>query len=97
MGQHLFRQGLAHLIGGLHRRFELAEKHAGIHHQMQVVAAGGGVEIERPGVVEILPVGRDGLFAGDFRFLVFAAENIGMPGHMAHMTRIRLHVAQKVG
>ena len=74
----------------------LAEKHRRIHEQMEIVAAGGGVEVLVAGIVEIFIVRHDRSFALRDGLRIVAAEHVDMRRHVLEMAGVRRVAAQHV-
>ena len=76
---------------------ELAEKHGGVHEEMEVVTPHGSVEVPVSGIGQVLVVGEDRAFALDHRLRPVAAENVDVRRHVLQVAGVGQQPAQQVG
>ena len=94
--QHLLRSGLSHPLHSTHGRLELAQKHRAIDHEMVIVLAIAGIDVERAPLLIELEVGLDRRLIPVHHVLVMPTQNIYVRWHVDQVPGIGHQPAQRI-
>ena len=94
--QHLLRSGFGHPLHSTHGWLELAQKHRAVNHEMVIVLAVAGIDVERTPLLIELKVSLDRRLIPVHHVLVMPAQNIYVCWHVDQMPGIWHQSAQRI-